>query len=329
VDTCKDHIKSQRHQKLKDNAKKKPNTSQPRQITLHTSLPSKTLREEFILDFVKLVSISDIPLEKTDKMRLFLKKHCRQGGSLPQASTLRQLYVPRLFDLHFKALKDILRDQPVCIIADETTDVRDHMILNVVAGLAGRYFLIDVVTMTACNHATMSQAVIQAVTGADIKFNDVMAIVSDSAAYCKKAFKDVLAPVFPNATHVLCIAHILNLVGEVFRCHAAFDDVGTLVSMVKSAFFKKPGRKTRYIDYLKEYLPDDQVKLPPVPCTTRWNSWFEAVKYHATHVHLYEGFFKGKFSQSNNKVSYQMKQIILIIYQIISMNQNDDYKICH
>ena len=56
--------------------------------------------------------------------------------------------------------------------------------------------------MGACNHSTFSQAMIKSVTDVDIAFDNVMAIVSDSAAYCKKAYRDVLSVVFPKSTHV-------------------------------------------------------------------------------------------------------------------------------
>jgi len=34
------------------------------------------------------------------------------------------------------------------------------------------------------------------------------------------------------------------------------------------------------------------MKLLPVPVATRWNSWFNAAKYHSSFVQFYEGFFK-------------------------------------
>ena len=67
-----------------------------------------------------------------------------------------------------------------------------------------------------------------------------------------------------------------------------------MVAMVKSSLFKKPGRESRYLKYLNDFIASSEVKLPPVPVSSRWNSWFEAVCYHATRVHIYEGFFKAE-----------------------------------
>ena len=120
-----------------------------RQVTLTSALQSKSLREEFILDFVRLCTMADIPLKKAEKMRPFMRKHCKQGGALPQAQTLRNLYVPRQFKVHFEALQNLVKGSKVSIITDETTDIRDHSILNVIAGVRGIYYLIDVCTMPA------------------------------------------------------------------------------------------------------------------------------------------------------------------------------------
>ena len=44
--------------------------------------------------------------------------------------------------------------------------------------------------------------------------------------------------------------------------------------------------------WLENYLPKEQVKLPAVPVATRWNSWFNAARYHSFFIQFYEGFFK-------------------------------------
>ena len=44
-----------------------------RKITLPTLAKSNDARQEFILDYVKLCTLADIPLEKTEKIQLFLR----------------------------------------------------------------------------------------------------------------------------------------------------------------------------------------------------------------------------------------------------------------
>ena len=83
--------------------------------------------------------------------------------------------------LHFAALKAKLANQSVIIITDEITDCCDQSSLNVIASICGESFLIDVITLEECNHQTLSQACIQAVTHVDMVFEDIVAFVTDSA----------------------------------------------------------------------------------------------------------------------------------------------------
>ena len=88
-----------------------------------------------MIDFLKMATMADIPLEKVEKMKPFLK-YSKQAGTLPMAATLCSTYIPRLFDQHFSALKQMLLESAptaIHITADETTDCRDHNILNVLA----------------------------------------------------------------------------------------------------------------------------------------------------------------------------------------------------
>ena len=148
--------------------------------------------------------------------------------------------------------------------------------------------------IASCNHSTFSQGIIRSGTDVGISFEHVMSIVTDGAAYCKKAYKDVLSAVFPDSIHVLCITHIVNLASEVFRHHDDFKHASDLIALVKSSLFKKPRRKNRFIQFLADFIASADVKLPPVPISSCWNSWFKAASYHATRIHLYEGFYKAE-----------------------------------
>ena len=113
-DTVKVYLLSKKHaakkkaRKAKSCSSEAPSTS--RQMTLGTVIKSRELRVEFVLDYVKMGIVADIPLEKTDKMRPFLEKHHKQAGVLPKIPTLRTTYVPKLFESNFSALKSLLRE---------------------------------------------------------------------------------------------------------------------------------------------------------------------------------------------------------------------------
>ena len=77
----------------------------------------------------------------------------------------------------------------------------------------GKPYLVEVEFLNSTNHQTVAQAIIKTVQKYGSAFEDV----SDNAAYCLKAFCDILKPLFPNAVHICCLPHILNLVGEQFH----------------------------------------------------------------------------------------------------------------
>lgn len=77
-----------------------------------------------------------------------------------------------------------------------------------------------------------------------IDFSQVTTVVSDSAAYCKKAYRKIPSVVFPRSVHVLCLAHIVNLAAEAFHNHCEFTHTHDHVTMIKSSLFKKPRRKS-------------------------------------------------------------------------------------
>ena len=117
------------------------------------------------------------------------------------------------------------------ITADETTDVQDHSILNVVATVRGQPYLINVVKMEACINSTFSQAIIQSVTSAGIAFDQVIAIIS---AYCKKAYRrDVLSVVYK--INMFFAPHIVNLVAVVFQHFSDFKHTANRVAVIKSS----------------------------------------------------------------------------------------------
>ena len=173
---------------------------------------------------------------------------------MPHPTTIARIWLPRVFATHMEELKKVLAGRRVWIAWDESTDDRDWSVLVVLLGSGSQCFLVDFVKMVSTNHQTVAQAVVTALQVLDIPLTKVIASVSDSAAYCRKAADDVLAPLMANLVHVPCICHILALIGDDLA--SAVDGVvDRFVNMFQGLFTKQLARKRRLLAYLKEYLP--------------------------------------------------------------------------
>jgi len=209
--TVDDHLNSITHKNNKNRYENRQRQHQ--QTTLTASFASSESRKIIIHDLVEVFAIADIPLEKVNSMLSFFKKHCKEGGTIPQAATLRQLYVPRVFSSHLEILKNLFRQKPVSIIMDETTDACQRSVVNTLFAYRKDTKLVSVDFLTRVNNTTMGQTLISILPKYDISITSPRLFLTDSAAYMKKCYREVLHPIMPQLIHIPCCAHILNLIG--------------------------------------------------------------------------------------------------------------------
>ena len=98
------------------------NQSKKNQQTLETTLLAADSKREIIEELIKAFASANIPIEKINYLLPFFKKYLKEGGAIPQAPTLRQLYLPSVFKNHVEILLSIFNLKPVCIIIDELSD---------------------------------------------------------------------------------------------------------------------------------------------------------------------------------------------------------------
>lgn len=215
------HIRSEAH----NNARRRHFASQERtrQQSLETVVSALDAKKAIIFELLKAWVSADIPIEKIDKMRDFFRTYCREGGSIPSASTLRKQYLGDVFNEHLNKLKEEFANKPISIIIDETTDVRARSIVNVLFNYQNKTKLVSVNFLDKVNNVTIGQLVLQLLIEWSIPFNSLRLFVSDSAAYMKKCVRDVLSPVMPQVVHNPCSAHILHLISEAFISNSHFD----------------------------------------------------------------------------------------------------------
>ena len=143
--------------------------------------------------------------------------------------------------------------------------------------------LVNTEFLTAINNFdSIAQLIVRTLTNVIIEFNNVLATVSDNsdnATYMKSASR--------MAYVECCLTQYIHLVGDEF--HDALNMCELPVATMKSIFSKMPGRRSRYLQHLKENNVSNAC-MPSSPVVTRWNTWFAAVVYHANHIDHYASF---------------------------------------
>jgi hypothetical protein len=321
--TITDHLHSKRHSQ--QTAKRKADTdagiTPKRQTTLAGCSERQTTagsaKEKLIVDLVQAFMSANIPLEKLDnpQLRAFIAANVKGGGDIPQANWLREHYVPKVYGKQQVELFSKLAGRKVAIIADETSDVAGRYVVNILLQPLDAFHpddckavLVNTEFLAAVSSVSIAQVIIRTLTNANIDFNNVLALVSDNAAYMKKCFTDGLLGLLPNAVHITCWAHILSLVGEEFR--SAFELTDNFVGSMKAIFSKAPGRRARYLSHLRDCAAAD-VSMPPNPVVTRWNTWFKAALYHGEHLQYYRTFIENEIGHVGSTV--QLHKLLEIL----------------
>ncbi|GES81531.1 CGG triplet repeat-binding protein 1 [Rhizophagus clarus] len=89
------------------------NQSKKNQKTLETTLFATDSKRKVIKELIKAFASTNIPIEKINHLLPFFKKYFNEGGAIPQAPILRQLYLPSVFKNHAKTLLSIINSKPV------------------------------------------------------------------------------------------------------------------------------------------------------------------------------------------------------------------------
>jgi hypothetical protein len=211
--TVDDHVRGPVHCAKKVAYENQKSGELRQQRTIASTISIANSKKELIEDLIQAFAIADIPLEKVNSLLPFFQKHIKQGGSIPRAPTLRQIYLPQVFENHLVELKLLFENKPVAITMDETTDDCARSVVNTIFHFSTNTKLVSVDFLTQVNNSTMGSTLLTILTKYNIPFSLPRLFLSDSAAYMKKCFREVLKPVMPQLIHVPCCAHILNLIG--------------------------------------------------------------------------------------------------------------------
>lgn len=269
-------------------------------------------------DLAVAFTSADIPINKLNHAALknFLAKYFMPSIPLPSVSSARNQILVIQQEL-FQKIKKQLSNKKVAILADESTDDHQRLVLQILlveldAFKACKPYLAETNFLNETNHASVSQSVVKCLTKFEIEFDNVMAYGTDNVKYMIKSYQ-TLKNIYGNSRHVTCFAHIIALIGDCYRI--GFPEVDKLVASIKFIFCKAGQRRRRYFLHLQSELSKNSSELkailPPSPVIIRWNTWFSAVKYLADYWEYLKSFVLTEIVE--NGETEKLKEINLLM----------------
>ncbi|XP_025408739.1 uncharacterized protein LOC112682378 [Sipha flava] len=242
-----------------------------------------SMKSSFNEELCNVFLSTNIPLTKLNipTFRDFLHKHTKQ--IFTDESTLRKNYIDQCYTNTIIKIRDYVRNKNVWVSIDETTDVEERYVANVIIGTLevdnpGKIFLLNSEVLEKANHSTISKLFDRSLFilwPEGILYDNVLLFVSDAAPYMVKSGKS-LQVLYSKMVHITCLAHGLHRVAEQIRIN--FPEINSLISNIKKVFLKAPYR----INLFKNLAPG--IPLPPeLIIAPRWGTWLNAVNYYCEH----------------------------------------------
>lgn len=159
----KQHISTGKHQAA-EKLKKTGQPTQPTQ-TFMTEFQQPKINQ-FSFDLCQSFVVANIPLKKVSHPSIirFMETHTK--NTMPSESSLRQKYVPMLYDQCLEKLREKAKNRYIWVSLDETTDSKQQMVANFVFGIMesdenhperGKCYLLNMAIVDAANANNMAK----------------------------------------------------------------------------------------------------------------------------------------------------------------------------
>lgn len=294
-----EHRNSSRHKELVS----KRTTVQP---SIESAVERIDHSKDFNYKLTKAFIAAGIPLSKVNdpSIKNLFEVDC--GKRIYDRRHLTSKYIPLIFEELIGDIRKSIGNSFVYFIIDESPDIMHRSVVNVLVGkLDGHYSKPHLlkVDMFDCSvdNTIVSQVIINAcirLWPEGIKYQDVLFIISDAAAYMKKAYRDNWKTLFPNSIHITCLAHAI---------HNLCDTIRLRYNLVNSFVAKAKERITASI-VNRNALIEAVGFLPPKAVITRWGTFLEAAEYYLEFFDQVKDWIESMDSES--QATSTLKQLI-------------------
>ena len=275
------HVESFKHRSRKQSDGQDSTSGDPSSIrnsTIPQVLQRMEKSKDNMKDLVEAFTSVGIPLHvfRNQRFRQWIATAtCMQPA--PSETTLRR-YLVKCAEDDLQETKSKCEGNSVYLVVDETTDIKNRKVVNVLVAPLGvvneKPRLVKTKIVEHCNADVIVNLILDTLDLIGVHRSNFIVLISDSAPYMLSAGRR-LAGIAPQLLHSTCWAHVLHLCAEEIRFSLKIAD--EFIAAVKAALAKTPARRERLLDCLKEA---GTFVLPPVPVITRWGTWLRAGKYH-------------------------------------------------
>lgn len=241
--------------------------------------PAKVSKSESLgIQLCEIFLSAGIPWIKLENKRLRDFLETELSLKIPSEASLRNKHLESIYLSAKESIKRALDQHPIWICVDETMDVENRHVANILMGwLDVEYhppFLVHCGFLEKTNAARIARFVNDIICDLFPLFNSSLfkVYLTDAAPYCIHSGHD-LKVFYPDLQHVTCVAHGHHRLAEEVR--EMFPTVNGFVSAVKKVFKKSPSRIATW----KEHNPN--LPLPPEPVIVHCGSWVETALFHA------------------------------------------------
>ena len=227
--------------------------------------------------------------------------------TIPSSQNLRKKQ-ELVFNEVISRIKAEVKDSDVYFIVDETCDVKQRKVVNLLVGRINenRYsppMLIDVQFYESVDSKVIQKSILKCckiIWPDAIAYEKLHLILTDRAKYMVKANEEIkLNQLFyPNVNHITCLAHALHNVCSLIQEH--YKSTNSLISNMKKLLIKSNDRKRDF------KAMTGLTKLRPVPIQTRWGTWLDTANYYITNFNKVKEFIRSYKPKSKSAAKAEL-----------------------
>lgn len=163
----KQHMSSDKHKAKVEGRNGASTSASSRQtlITEHQQSSVQPKNDEFNADLCRMFLEANIPLKKISHSTVvnFMEKYT--GENMPSESTLRQKFVPNLYNDCMQTLREKVKNRSIWVSIDETSDSESRLVCNFIFGILvddendperGKCYLLNMDVVEKANASTMA-----------------------------------------------------------------------------------------------------------------------------------------------------------------------------